>query len=550
MRSLRPPLCSTRHPFLRRLTSLRDRHPPLDSYLSRILNSKVYDVASETPLQPSPHISSALGNNILLKREDTQSVFSFKIRGAYNKIANIPAEKLAKGIVACSAGNHAQGVALAAARLGVHATIVMPVATPSIKVGAVKSHGGSLVKVKLFGMTFDEAASEAVRLVEEEGKTMIHPFNDPDVIAGQGTIGMEIIKQTNCTTLTKNKPVSAIFVCCGGGGMLAGIAAYIKKVRPSIKIIGVEARDAAGMTRSLEAGKVISLDEVGLFADGAAVRTVGDETFRICDALVDDMVTVSTDEICSAIKMAYNDTRIVLEPAGALAIAGCKKYCDATGVRDETMVALTSGANMDFDRMRFVSERADDSEKMMSVTIPEEPGSFRKLYSLIHPRNITGFSYRKVCSEEAKIFMAIQPLKGENCEDDYEEVLKVLNKNNYKTHDISNNELAKTHLRYMAGGRRRRTTDDSIRPKKNERLFRLKFPESPGALQRFLASLNITWNVSLFHYRNHGDDFGRVLVGLEVGWDEEEGRVEQFLETLGYSYVEETQNEVYESFLK
>ncbi len=342
-------------------------------YLSRVLNARVYDVCDETMLQEAPFLSRALNNTVLLKREDTSPVFSFKIRGAYNKLSALPEEARARGVVACSAGNHAQGVAMSARMLGCRAVIVMPLATPGIKVNSVRAHGGDTVEVRLHGNNYDEAAAEARRLVEADGLTMIHPFDDPDVIAGQGTIGMEILKQT------VSRELDAIFVCCGGGGMLAGIAAYVKRVRPDVKIIGVEADDAAGMTASLREGRVVTLDSVGLFADGAAVKTVGDETFRVCNMLVDDMITVSTDQICAAIKLAYNDARVVLEPAGALGVAGMKKYCESHGISGSTMVAITSGANMDFDRMRFVSERADESEKMLAVTIPEKPGAFRSL---------------------------------------------------------------------------------------------------------------------------------------------------------------------------
>jgi len=433
--------------------------------------------------------------------------------------------------VACSAGNHAQGVALSARMLECHAIIVMPLATPSIKVNAVRQHGGPTVEVRLFGNNYDEAAEEAIRLNKEEGMSMIHPFDDPYVIAGQGTIGAEILKE--CVS----RPLDTIFVCCGGGGMLAGIAAYVKRVRPSTKVIGVEAEDAAGMTASIRDGKVVTLDSVGLFADGAAVKTIGSETFRICSNLVDDMITVSTDQICNAIKLTYNDARVVLEPAGALAVAGMKKYVEANEIRDQTLVAITSGANMDFDRLRFVSERADESEKTLAVTIPETPGSFRKLYSTVWPRNVTEFSYRFESEDEAKILISFQPVM--NIENDFDNVVSMLEKNDFDCLDISHNELAKVHVRHLAGGR-------SVVPK--ERLFRFAFPESPGALQRFLSSLDMSWNVSLFHYRNHGDDFGRVLVGIQVGKSCK--RLHAFLDNLGYSYTEETDNPVYLKFLR
>lgn len=501
-------------------------------YLSRILNARVYEAAIETELQHAKNLSAHLKNTILLKREDTQPVFSFKIRGAYNKMAHLTREELEKGVVACSAGNHAQGVAMSARMLGCRAIIVMPLATPSIKVNSVRVHGGATVEVRLFGNNYDEAAGEAKRLEVDEGMSMIHPFDDPFVIAGQGTIGMEILKE--CVS----RPLDAIFVCCGGGGMLAGIAAYIKRVRPTVKVIGVEAADAAGMTTSLKEGKITTLDSVGLFADGAAVKTIGTETFRICSTLVDGMITVTTDQICNAIKLSYNDARVVLEPAGALGVAGMKKYVEENNITGQTIVAITSGANMDFDRLRFVSERADESERTLAVTIPESPGSFRSLYSLIWPRNVTEFSYRYEAEGEAHIFISFQPVM--NIENDFEGIMEKLKENNFPCMDISTNELAKAHVRHLAGGR-------SVVP--HERLFRFDFPESPGALQRFLLSLDIDWNVSLFHYRNHGDDFGRVLVGIQVP-DTCDRSFKEFLERLGYDYIEETNNSVYKTFLR
>jgi len=500
-------------------------------YLGKILNAKVYEAAIPTKLQRAVNLSANLGNDIFLKREDTQPVFSFKIRGAYNKLAHLSEEELSQGIVACSAGNHAQGVALSARMLSCKAVIVMPLATPSIKVSAVRSHGGDTVEVRLFGNNYDEAAAEAKRFVDE-GMTMVHPFNDPLVIAGQGTIGAEILR--DCVS----RRLDYIFVCCGGGGMLAGIAAYVKQVRPSVKVIGVEAADAAGMTASLKEGKVVTLDHVGLFADGAAVKTIGDETFRICEQLVDEMITVNTDQICDAIKQSYNDARVVLEPAGALGIAGMKKYVEKHGIKGETMVAITSGANMDFDRLRFVSERADASERLLAITIPERPGSFRQLYDIIWPRNVTEFSYRYDNDQEANILISFQPVM--NVEDDFKNVLDELHENDFNCHDISRNMVAKTHIRHMAGGR-------AVVP--HERLFRFNFPESPGALQRFLSSLDVTWNVSLFHYRNHGDDYGRVLVGLQVP-EKCDGNLKRFLQSLDYKYEEETDNLAYRTFLR
>lgn len=446
-------------------------------------------------------------------------------------MAHLSREELDRGVVACSAGNHAQGVALSARMLGCRAVIVMPLATPSIKVNSVRVHGGPTVEVRLFGNNYDEAAAEAERLRQEESMTFVHPFNDPLVIAGQGTIGMEILKE--CVS----RPLDAIFVCCGGGGMLAGIAAYVKRVRPTVKVIGVEAADAAGMTTSIANGYLTTLDKVGLFADGAAVRKVGDETFRVCNTLVDEMLTVETDEICGAIKLAYNDARVVLEPAGALAVAGMKKYVTENKLTGKTIVCITSGANMDFDRLRFVSERADGSERTLAVTIPESPGSFRALYNLIWPRNVTEFSYRFESEGDAHILISFQPVL--NIENDFDGIMHNLKENGFTCIDLSNDELAKVHVRHMAGGRSRVA---------NERLFRFEFPESPGALQRFLLSLDMNWNVSLFHYRNHGDDFGRVLVGIQVPGDCD--RLNSFLNNLGYRYTEETDSPVYQTFLR
>jgi len=507
---------------------------PVVGYLNRILNARVYEAAIETELQHAKNLSDHLKNTVLLKREDTQPVFSFKIRGAFNKMAHLSPEELDQGVVACSAGNHAQGVALSSKMLECRAVIVMPLATPAIKVNAVREHGGPSVEVRLFGNNYDEAAAEAKRLMTVEGMTMIHPFDDPHVIAGQGTIGLEILK--SCVS----RPLDAIFVCCGGGGMLAGIAAYVKRVRPSVKVIGVESIDAAGMTTSLKEGKVVTLDHVGLFADGAAVKTIGEETFRICNKLVDKMVTVDTDQICDAIKLSYNDARVVLEPAGALGVAGMKKYVAENEISGQTLVAITSGANMDFDRLRFVSERADGSEKTLIVDIPETPGSFRTLYSLIWPRNVTEFSYRFDDHGDAHVLISFQPVA--NIDNDFKGILSTIRENGFSCTDVSHDELTKVHIRNMAGGR-------SNVP--DERLFRFDFPESPGALQRFLLSLDIEWNVSLFHYRNHGDDFGRVLVGIQVPCNEiTNDKLVRFLDTLHYNYVEETENPIYHKFLR
>lgn len=504
-----------------------------NDYLNKILNSKVYEVAIETELQHAENLSSLLNNTILLKREDTQPVFSFKIRGAYNKMASLPHTSLQRGVVACSAGNHAQGVALSARMLNCRAVICMPLATPSIKVNAVRTHGGETVEIRLVGNNYDEAAAEAKRLEFEEGLAMIHPFDDGYVIAGQGTIAMEILKK--CVS----HDVDSIFVCCGGGGMLAGIAAYVKHVRPNVKVYGVEAADAAGMTASLAAGHVVTLPSVGLFADGAAVKTVGNETFRLCSKYVDGMITVDTDQICNAIKLAYNDARVILEPAGALAVAGLKKFIEENNISGSTFVAITSGANMDFNRLRVVSERADDSEKSLEITIPETPGAFRAMYSKIWPRNVTELTYRFNTDQGANVFVSFQPLK--NVDNDFDAVMEDFRSDDFLCTDLSDNELAKTHIRHLAGGRSNAS---------NERLFRFHFPESPGALQRFLEALDMKWNISLFHYRNYGDDFGRVLVGIQQNHGTKCEGMNAFLEKLGYKYIEETNNPAYTKFLR
>ena len=504
-----------------------------NNYLGKILNARVYEAATETPLQAAPRLSAQLANTVLLKREDLQPVFSFKIRGAYNKISQLSPEKLAAGIVACSAGNHAQGVAMSAAQLKTDAVIVMPKGTPSIKVDAVRKLRGNVL---LHGSSYDEAQAEAMRLVELEGRTLIHPFDDPYVIAGQGTIGAEIQRACAATRL------DAIFVCCGGGGMLAGIASYMKRVRPEVMIIGVEAEDAAGMTASLRAGKRVALDQVGLFADGAAVKLVGQETFRICHELVDDMVTVTTDEICAAIKDGFMETRCVLEPAGALAIAGLKQWVARTSARDMTLVATASGANMDFDRLRFVSERADSSETMLSVLVPEEPGSFRALIGHLEPRNVTEFSYRLGDTRRASIYLSFQAAGASDDArmSDAEAVVSSMRSSGLEVTNLRDNELAKSHLRHLGGGRA------SI---DHERLIRFEFPERPGALVHFLDALNaVGWNVSLFQYRNHGADIGRVLAGVQVP-PEDEGRMEDFLNQVGYRYQIEDDNAIAASFL-
>lgn len=520
-------------------TTWEATRPEAYNYLGKILNARVYEIVQETPLQKAEILSGLMGNTILLKREDTHSVHSFKIRGAYNKISHLTGDQRRRGVVACSAGNHAQGVAQSAVALGIDATIVMPTGTPSIKVNAVSkllSKGTAGSRIVLHGANYDEAQAEAKRIAAEKGSSLIHPFDDPLVIAGQGTIGMEICKQTT------GKPLDAIFVCCGGGGMLAGIAAYVKRVRPSTMVIGVEAEEAAGMTESLRAGQPITLDSVGLFVDGAAVRTVGKETFRVCSALVDDMVTVSNDEVCAAIKDVFNDTRVIQEPAGALAVAGVKKFIERTGSRDCTFVATTSGSNIDFDRLRFVAERADSTEGLISVNLPERPGALRELYeSCIAPRNVTELSYRYNgdSSREASIFVGFQ---RSALKESHRVVLDQLRSKGYTCHDLQDNELAKSHVRYLCGGRASALADEVI--------YRFEFPERPGALLQFLTSLRPDWNISLFHYRSCGaSDVGEVLVGLQVP----EGQRADFVKSLaqvGYKYAHESENVVYNLFLR
>ena len=509
-----------------------------NDYLERILKARVYDVAVETPLELAPSLSARLGNRLFLKREDMQPVFSFKCRGAYNMMVNLPAAALSRGVIAASAGNHAQGVALAARKLGCRALIVMPVTTPKIKVDAVKSRGG---EVLLHGDTYDEAYAEASRLQKNRKLTFVHPYDDPDVIAGQGTIGMEILRQTT-------RPIDAIFVPIGGGGLVSGIAAYVKRLRPGIKVIGVEPVDADAMARSLKLGRRVTLDHVGLFADGVAVKRVGEETFRLCRELLDGMVLVDTDAICAAIKEVFEDTRAILEPAGALAIAGAKAWVEKNGARGKNLVAIASGANTNFDRLRFVAERAqvgEHREAILAVTIPEKPGSFRKFCTLLGGRNITEFNYRIADPAEAHVFAGVE-VHGR---DEGGKLVKMLGRNGLKTLDLSDDEMAKLHLRHMVGGHAPRDLRHHMRGVGEELLYRFEFPERPGALMKFLSSMRGGWNISLFHYRNHGADYGRVLVGLQVP-REQMREFRGFLATLGYPYVDETRNPAYRAFLR
>ncbi|MFQ3584506.1 MAG: threonine ammonia-lyase, biosynthetic [Cyanobacteriota bacterium] len=498
-------------------------------YLVQILTARVYDVAQESPLEPAFNLSRRLKNQVWLKREDMQSVFSFKLRGAYNKMAQLPPEQLAQGVIAASAGNHAQGVALAAQQLGTQAIIVMPVTTPQVKVDAVRARGAEVV---LYGDTFDDAYTYARQLEVEKGFIFIHPFDDPAVIAGQGTIGMEILRQYQ-------KPIHAIFVAIGGGGLISGIAAYVKRLRPDIQIIGVEPVDSDAMYQSLQAGRRVRLSQVGLFADGVAVREVGEETFRLCQQYVDEILLVSTDDICAAIKDVFEDTRSILEPAGALAIAGMKAYVNRTGIQGQTLIAVACGANMNFDRLRFVAERAEIGEQreaIFAVTIPEQRGSFLKFCTCIGQRNLTEFNYRIADDREAHIFVGLQ-VKDRT---DAQQMALTFEQAGFKTLDLTDDELAKLHLRHMVGGRSPLAEE--------ELLYRFEFPERPGALMKFLASMSPNWNISLFHYRNNGADYGRVVIGIQVPTSEMP-EWQSFLDTLGYRYWDESQNPAYKLFL-
>jgi len=506
-----------------------NNRPSYSDYLIRILTASVYDVAVETPLEPAIGLSRRLNNNVLLKREDLQPVFSFKIRGAYNKMAKLPKEALACGVIAASAGNHAQGVALSAQRLGCRAVIVMPETTPKIKIDAVKSRGGEVI---LKGVSYNDAYDYAMELAEKEKLTYIAPFDDPDVIAGQGTVGMEIVRQ-------RPDDIHAIFVPIGGGGLAAGVAAFVKQVRPSIKVIGVQTNDSCCMKQSVEAGKVVSLKDVGLFSDGTAVKVVGEETFRLCRDLLDDIITVDTDAICGAIKDIFDDTRSITEPAGALALAGLKTYAARNRIQNQTLIAVTSGANMNFHRLRHVSERSElgeGNEGIFAVTIPEERGSFLKFVNLLGSRNITEFNYRYGDNQKAHIFVGLQTAGSQ----DLAVISRQLTEAGLPNVDLTDDEISKIHIRYMVGGRTTKVA--------HERLISFEFPERPGALARFLNHMQGGWNITLFHYRNHGADYGRILVGIDVPSTDDEA-FENFLESLGYSYQDETQNAAYRLFL-
>jgi threonine dehydratase len=502
-----------------------------DTYLERILKARVYDVAIETPLDLAPRLSRRLDNRILLKREDLQPVFSFKLRGAYNKIAHLSDTAAGRGVICASAGNHAQGVALAAKRRRIPAVIVMPLTTPHIKVQAVIDLGGDVV---LEGDDFDQAYERALELARERGLTFIHPFDDPDVIAGQGTIGMEILRQH------PGDEIDAIFVPVGGGGLIAGIAAYVKYLYPQIRIVGVEPEDAAGMYESLHAGKRVALDRVGIFADGVAVRRVGEETFRLCRELVDEIVLVSTDEVCGAIQDVFEDNRTIVEPAGALAVAGIKRFVAREDWHGRTLVAINCGANINFDRLRHVAERADlgaQREALFAVEIPEEKGSFLEFCKVLGRRSVTEFNYRYAAGRAASIFVGVGLAEGRR---EKEGLLQSMAAAGYRVTDMSDNEMAKLHVRYMIGGHAPGLPD--------ERLFRFEFPERPGALLRFLEAIGADWNISLFHYRNHGSDYGRVLAGVQVP-PADSVDFDLHLRDLKFAYTEETNNPAYRMFL-
>ncbi|SEN24788.1 threonine ammonia-lyase, biosynthetic [Nitrosomonas marina] len=499
------------------------------NYLESILTAQVYDVAEETPLENIPNLSARIHNQVLLKREDLQQVFSFKLRGAYNKMLKLPPEIRNRGVVAASAGNHAQGVALAAKKLGCSATIVMPVTTPQIKVQAVMARGATVV---LHGDSYNDAYDHAMELTESQQATFIHPYDDPDVIAGQGTIGMEILRQ-------HTGKIHAIFVPVGGGGLIAGIAVYVKRLYPDTKIIGVEPVDANSLYRSLQSGRRVKLTQAGLFADGVAVKQVGKETFRLCREFVDEVILVDTDAMCAAIKDVFEDTRSILEPSGALSIAGLKAYVERENILHETLIGIATGANMNFDRLRHISERAEigeHREAVMAVTIPEKPGSFKKFCNLLGAKSITEFNYRYADPSEAHVFVGVSVRNREETE----KLIADLRESGLNTEDMSNNEMAKLHIRHLVGGHAPEI--------ENEILYRFEFPDRPGALMDFLNAMSHNWNISLFHYRNHGADYGRVLIGIQVP-PEQKPDFKAFLDQLGYRYWDESKNPAYKLFL-
>ena len=499
------------------------------NYVKKILDARIYDLVEETPIDHAAILSRRFDNRVLLKREDLQPVFSFKLRGAYNKLLQLSPTQLATGVVAASAGNHAQGLAMAAAKMGTKATIVMPRTTPHIKVDAVRSRGAKAV---LQGDTYDEASEHAHNLASEKGMTYIHPFDDPDVIAGQGTVAVEILRQ-------HPGQIDAIFIPVGGGGLCAGMAAYIKYVRPEIKIFAVESDDAACLAAAMDAGRRVRLKDVGIFADGTAVAQIGKETFRVLKNTIDGVITVSVDEICAAIKDVFDDTRAIAEPSGALSVAGLKKYIELNKTQGQTLLAINSGANINFDRLRYISERTEIGEKreaVIAVTIPERPGSFGKFCRAMSRRMVTEFNYRYTDSEEAHIFVGLSV----SSDQDREELVNDLQNKGYPVTDMTDNEMAKSHIRHMVGGRAPEITDEIV--------YRFEFPERPGALGNFLGKLGGRWNISMFHYRNHGAAYGRILVGLQVPSNQRK-EIPRFLDELNYPYHEETDNEAYRFFL-
>ena len=502
--------------------------PSPDEYVEKIRSARVYDVAIQSPLERAPSLSRRLSAEVFLKREDLQPVFSFKLRGAYNKMVRLTERERSAGVVAASAGNHAQGVALSARKLGCRALIVMPVTTPEIKVAAVSALGA---EVKLQGDSYDEAYLFARELAQSSGRLFVHPYDDPDVIAGQGTIGQEILSQ-------RPGPLHAIFVPIGGGGLAAGVATCVKSLRPDVRVIGVQPMDSDAMRRSIAAGKIVTLEHAGTFADGVAVRRVGEETFRLCRKYLDDVITVSLDDICAAIKDVFEDTRSILEPAGALSVAGLKAYVEKGPHAGQTLVAVTSGANVNFERLRFVAERAEVGERreaILAVTIPERPGSFRSFCRLLGPRNVTEFNYRYADPKEAHVFVSLR-VSGR---DEIEAVVRTLGQAGLRALDLTDNEIAKLHVRHLAGGR-------AGLP--NERIFRFEFPERPGALMRFLDQMNEGWNITLFHYRNLGADVGSVLAGIQVP-TRSRGEFDRFLTSIGYDHAEESHNPAVGLFL-
>ncbi len=505
------------------------RRKPGD-YLQRILTARVYDVAIESPLDPARTLSRRLGNHVWLKREDCQPVFSFKLRGAYNKMVHLSAGQLAKGVICASAGNHAQGVALSARKLGCKAVVVMPVTTPKLKIDAVSALGGEVV---LHGDSYSDAYAHALALEKTRGLEFVHPFDDPDVIAGQGTIGMEILRQ-------HQGPIDAVFVAVGGGGLIAGVASYLKAVRPEIRVIGVQTRDSDAMAQSVAKGRRVTLPDVGLFSDGTAVKRVGRETFRLARKLVDEFIVVDTDAVCAAIKDVFQDTRCILEPAGALGVAAIKQYVETHRVKGQTLITITCGANMNFDRLRFVAERAEFGEQreaLFAITIPEERGSFKRFCELIGPRSVTEFNYRIADAKQAQVFVGVSISKR----DEAARLATHFERHGFPTVDLTGDELAKEHVRHMVGGHSELARD--------ERLYRFTFPERPGALMRFLSSMHPEWNISLFHYRNQGADYGRILVGIQVPAQDRQA-LDDFLKSLAYAYVDETENPVYRLFLR